>query len=137
MVMTAAGVEPEKNVSCTAADPAVCYRTCGPRSVGYKSETCNGSLYVEGDCAFPTGVDYSCYKIPATISASCPTTIPQASQACDVAECTPCNLNGMYNDSSGAAKVGYCVCQPPNSAGMRRWSCASSTAWPCPSGQGC
>jgi len=32
--------------------------------------------------------------------------------------CVLCNVNGGYNDSSGAAKTGYCVC-PTTSAGRR------------------
>ena len=44
---------------------------------------------------------------------------------------------GIYLDSGGAAKSGYCVCQPPDPSGTRRWSCASDTSWPCPGGSGC
>jgi hypothetical protein len=81
-------------------------------------------------------MDYSCFKIPATISATCPTTIPQAGMACTVADCTLCDLGGQYLDSSGATKTGYCVC-PATGSGMGKWSCASTTAWPCPGAQGC
>ena len=44
---------------------------------------------------------------------------------------------GQFLDSTGAPKVGYCTCQLPNAAGMRTWTCASDTSWPCPSGLGC
>src|SRR6185503_21121380 len=71
---TAAGGEPTKGGVCTAADTQLCYKTCGPQSIGFKSETCTGGLYVEqSGCSFRAGMDYSCYKIPATISAACPT----------------------------------------------------------------
>jgi hypothetical protein len=122
-----------KGIACTSADTQLCYKTCGPQSIGFKSETCAAGAYAEqSGCSFPTGVDYSCYKIPATIDASCPTTTPQASQACTVATCTPCNVNDSYLDSGGNSKQGLCVC---TSSG--KWSCASYTAWPCPAGQGC
>jgi len=46
-------------------------------------------------------------------------------------------MGGQYLDSSGAVKIGYCVCTQPNAAGVRTWSCASDTAWPCPLANGC
>jgi hypothetical protein len=62
--------------------------------------------------------------------------------SCDVPPCTLCNslqgaVGGQYLDSSGAGKVGWCVCNPPNANGQRTWSCAADTAWPCPLGAGC
>ena len=135
---TAAGAAPTKGGACTAADPQLCYKTCGPQGIGFKSETCTGGLYAEqSGCTFPTAADYSCYKIPAAIDASCPKTVPKASDPCTVAECTPCNLNGQYLDSSGASKAGYCVCPAAGGMGTSKWSCASATAWPCPAGSGC
>ncbi len=139
-LLTAANVAPTKNGICTDVDPQLCYKTCGPQSIGFKSETCTAGVYVEqSGCSFLTGQDYSCYKIPAAIDASCPTdAAPQASTPCTVATCTLCNLNGGYLDSSGAAKTGDCVCPEPSATtGVSKWSCASSTAWPCPAGQGC
>jgi hypothetical protein len=134
---TQAGEEPTKGGACVAADPQLCYKTCGPQSIGFKSETCTGGVYVEqSGCSFPDA-DYACYKIPATISTTCPAAVPQASQNCEVAECTPCNFGGLYADSGGAQKEGYCICPKASSAGTRKWSCASSTAWPCPMGKGC
>ena len=137
-LMTAAGSSPTKTGVCVAADPQLCYKTCGPKSVGFKSETCSGGGYLEqSGCSFPPG-DYSCYKIPTTVDATCPTAAaPQASTQCSVADCVPCNLNGNYLDSTGATKQGYCVC-PITSAGTPgKWTCASTSAWPCPQGQGC
>jgi hypothetical protein len=133
---TAAGA-PSKGVACTASDAQVCYKTCGPQSVGFKSETCTNGAYVEqSGCSFPDG-DYACYKIPTTVDASCPTEVPQATMPCEVAMCTPCNVGGNYLDSSGASKMGYCVCPMAGDSGSRKWSCASATAWPCPLGKGC
>ena len=133
---TAAGV-PAKGGACTESDPQLCYKTCGPQSVGFKSEMCMNGAYVEqSGCTFPDG-DYSCYKIPTTVAATCPTTPPQATKTCDVAMCTPCNVGGTYLDSSGSSKMGYCVCPMAGDSGMRNWSCASATAWPCPLGKGC
>ena len=135
---TAAGEEPMKGVACTEADVQVCYRTCGPLSIGFKTETCTAGGYAEGDCQFPTGVDYGCFAIPDAIdTAVCPTAEPQATEPCDVPECTLCNVDGTYFDSGGNAKEGYCVCREPNSDGERSWTCASATAWPCPLGACC
>ena len=116
-----------------------CWKTCGPQSVGFKSETCTAGSYVEqSGCTFPPEGDYACYRIPTTQDPSCPTVIPQASQSCSVAVCTLCNVGGNYLDSSGATKTGYCVCPTaPSDGGVPKWSCASATAWPCPAGSGC
>jgi len=142
-LITAAGMEPTKGVACVAADPQLCYKTCGPEKTGVKSETCSGGVYFEmSGCSFDPGKDYSCYQIPSTANATCPAVPPQASQACTVDHCVACNSQsglpgGLYLDAAGATKVGYCVCQLPNAAGMRTWSCANDTAWPCPAGVGC
>jgi hypothetical protein len=136
--LTAAGAAPTKGGTCVAADTQLCYKTCGPQSIGFKSETCTGGTYAEQmGCSFPTGVDYSCYKIPTAIDATCPATAPQASQPCTVGQCVLCNVGGNYLDTSGASKPGYCVCPAPGASGTSKWSCASGTSWPCPAGQGC
>jgi hypothetical protein len=138
-LLTADRVAPTKNGICLDTDPQLCYKTCGPESIGFKSETCVAGVYVEQfGCSFQEDRDYSCYKIPTTIDASCPKTVPQASTVCTVAACTLCNINGGYFDSSGASKSGYCVCPAPSDAtGVSKWSCAMSSAWPCPGGKGC
>ncbi|HKU39772.1 MAG TPA: hypothetical protein VJR89_16545 [Polyangiales bacterium] len=135
---TAAGAQPTKGGACTADDTQLCYKTCGPQSVGFKSETCTSGAYVEqSGCSFPD-MDYSCFKIPAMIDASvCPMTAPMANTPCDVAPCTLCNVMGGYLDSQMASKTGYCVCPMAGASGMRKWTCASTTAWPCPAGRGC
>jgi hypothetical protein len=133
---TAAGAAPTKSGLCTDTDPKLCYKTCGPESKGFKSETCTAGAYVEqSGCSFPSG-DYACYKIPTAADATCPATAPQASTACTVAPCVVCGGTTGYLDSSGASKTGYCVC-PTSASGTSKWSCASSTAWPCPAGSGC
>lgn len=137
---TAAGPSPTKGGACTDADPQKCFKTCGPQSVGFKSETCSSGAYVEqSGCSFKADLDASCYKIPTTLDPSCPTAAPQSGMECTVAVCTPCSdAAGTYLDSSGAPKVGYCVCPPPSgTTGISKWSCASLTAWPCPQGMGC
>jgi hypothetical protein len=138
-LLTAAAVSPTKNGICTNTDPQLCYKTCGPQSIGFKSETCVAGVYVEqSGCSFLPG-DYSCYRIPAAVDPSCPTELPpQATTPCSVEPCTPCNLDGGYLDSSGAARTGYCVCPPPSTTGgVSKWSCAATTSWPCPAGEGC
>jgi hypothetical protein len=128
-----------KGASCNTSSVHFCYRTCGPDSVGFKSETCQGGAYVEGNCQFPASGDYSCYSIPNRLPSECPGTVPRAAEACDVPLCTPCfggtMMNPQYQDSSGSQKTGYCVC---NDAGV--WTCATSTdpsSWPCPGNTGC
>lgn len=135
---TAAGEAPTKAGACTAADPQLCYKTCGPQSIGFKSETCTSGAYVEqSGCDFKDDLDASCYKIPTTLDPSCPATAPQAGKECTVNACTPCSdSTGTYLDSSAAPKVGYCIC-PESTSATRKWSCASLTAWPCPQGMGC
>jgi hypothetical protein len=88
-------------------------------------------------CSSRSGIGVQVAPEYAIDTAVCPDTVPQATMACDVPECTLCNLAGNYADSSGAAKVGYCVCGEPNGDGERSWTCASDTAWPCPGGSGC
>ncbi len=141
---TTAGTAIAKTVVCAAADTQLCDKTCGPINVGYKTETCTSAAYVEGSCQFPTGVDYSCFKVPTADSASCPTTEPQHGQPCSITQCstpctgTACEICGVaagYLDTSGNQKTGYCVCAAGSSGG--KWSCSSTTAWPCPAGQGC
>jgi hypothetical protein len=135
---TAAAAAPTKGGACTATDPQLCYKTCGPQSIGFKSETCMGALYAEqSGCTFPSTGDYTCYKVPAAIDATCPTVAPKASDPCTVAQCTLCNVGGQYLDTSGASKPGYCVCPAPGASGTSKWSCASTTSWPCPGLQGC
>jgi hypothetical protein len=61
---------------------------------------------------------------------------------CDVPPCTLCNSSqgisgGQFMDSTGAPKLGYCVCTPPNASGTRTWSCGNDMSWPCPLGAGC
>jgi hypothetical protein len=135
--MTAAGAAPTKGGACTEMDPQLCYKTCGPQSIGFKSETCTNGAYAEqSGCSFPDA-DYACFKIPMMMDASCPAMPPQATMPCEVAECTLCSVGGNYLDSSGASKAGYCVCPAAGASGSRKWSCASATAWPCPAGKGC
>ena len=143
-LVTAGGMEPAKGVACVAADVQLCYKTCGPEKQGAKSETCTGGVYAEmSGCSFDSATNFACYKIPAAANTMCPAGVtPQASQDCTVDMCVLCNSTGglpggHYNDSGGADKMGYCVCQAANSAGKRTWSCASDTAWPCPAGLGC
>jgi hypothetical protein len=139
---TAAGVAPTKNGICLETDPQLCFKNCGPQSIGYKYEKCQAGVYAEqSGCDFLPG-DYTCYKVPDpfVLDPTCPTEVPQATVACSVAPCVLCNLDGNYLDSKGNAKEGYCVCPPvanPDAGTTSKWSCASKTAWPCPAGQGC
>jgi hypothetical protein len=126
-----------KGSPCDASSVQSCYRRCGPDSIGYKSETCQFGSYVEqSGCTFPTGANYSCYKLPPSLPKECPAAVPRAAQACQISACIACfggSLgNPQYQDSTGTPKEGYCVC---SSAGL--WTCASVPSWPCPGGAGC
>jgi hypothetical protein len=138
---TSTGVAVKKSGACVAADPQLCYNTCGPEKSGAKSETCTNGIYAEGQCAFDPARDFSCFKIAATAPTGCPAatmTEPIVSgSACTgtVQDCTTCS--GFYQDSGGTVKQGYCVCQTTSNPNAPTWSCASSNAWPCPSGLGC
>jgi hypothetical protein len=135
---TAAAVAIAKGGACTAADTQLCYKSCGPNgSMGVKSETCTAGIYAEmSGCSFPPGVSEACFTVPATQDATCPATAPMASTACTVAACKVCSGAGTtYLDSTGASKTGYCVCV--GAAGAGKWSCASTTAWPCAPGVAC
>ncbi len=126
-----------KAAVCSDTDPQVCTKTCGPEKVGLKTETCLSGVYVEGACQFDPARDYSCYKIPATEDPACPTTLPQAGAACTITDCVVSGGASGYLDSTGAMKLGYCVCQASATAPPPTWSCATTTAWPCPLGNGC
>jgi hypothetical protein len=104
----------------------VCVKTCGPDRVGWKTEVCTAGVTVEGSCQFdcsdPT-IDWTCYADLGSAPECAVGT--QASMPCFVAACSPCQ--GVYLDSSGAQKVGGCVC---GASSAPKWSCANATAWP-------
>jgi hypothetical protein len=138
---------------CGPADQQLCYKPCGPENVGVKEVRCgtipnsppNSTVFIEmSGCVFDQVADYSCYKIPTVANAACPGGVrPMDSMDCGtVPYCVLCNSiggvpGGFYDDARSSTKLGYCVCQPPNAAGLRTWSCASETSWPCPAGTGC
>ena len=125
---------------CRGTDPQFCYKTCGPDSIGFKTETCVNGRYQEQDgCSFPEDGDYSCYRLntrPSQQPDRCPMGVPRATEPCDVAACTLCYggtaTMPQYRDSTGMQKIGYCVCTDAGS-----WTCASVASWPCPGGNGC
>jgi len=137
--------EAARGNACLPTDPQLCYRTCGPEKTGVKAFTCqaNGVYSEMAGCSYDRTKDYSCYAIPEAHNAGCPVAFaPQASMDCEVQHCVLCNTlagraGGQYLDSTGVLKVGWCICQEPNAAARRTWSCASDTQWPCPAGAGC
>ena len=133
------GEEIMKGTPCTSADVPLCYRPCGPNQVGWKTETCTAGVYAEGDCSFPTEGDYSCYAIPDVIdTGACGVTAPpRATEECTAPKCMSCNFDGFYEDTGTDVKLGFCTCRDADAGGVRRWTCASETAWPCPFSQGC
>ncbi len=139
----------KKGDPCTEPEGTVCDKQCGPGNSGFKTETCTGGVYAESStCSFPASCNFGCFKVPSADAAGCPTTPPQHNQPCSIAMCnlpcnqsTPCEMCGVANgylDSTGAAKVGYCVCIPSTNDAGSKWACATfPSAWPCPSGMGC
>ena len=117
--------------ACSPSDSQLCSETCGPRSLGQRTETCACGAYVPGDCQFPAG-DYSCFKIPNVTPSECPTVAPQDGQPCAIADCIVCGEDTGFFGSSGAPERGYCVCD----ATTRSWTCGHG-GWPCPGGTGC
>jgi hypothetical protein len=142
-----------KGVACTADDVQKCDKTCGPANVGYKTETCTDATYAEGDCTFPSDANYACFGLadPPADAEGCPTDAPpQHNQPCSLAICqtaaigkgcaqtTACGVCGVatgYLDSGGSSKTGYCICIAGANGG--KWACGSTSAWPCPAGNGC
>ena len=104
-------------------------------NIGRKSETCTGGTYAEmSGCSYDPAGTYACYKVPTAANTACPAGVtPQASMACTVTDaCTLCNSTGglpggHYLDAAGSDKVGYCVCQRPDSNGKRTWKPACIT----------
>jgi hypothetical protein len=136
-LLTGDGVVPTKAAACTSADPQVCFKTCGPEGIGNKSETCLVGAYIESGCTFLGNRDYACYKIPAANDAACPPA-PLSGSDCTLPACTVCGYELPEIDVTGGTRIGYCVCPAPSpTTGLSKWSCALSTAWPCPSGQAC
>lgn len=132
-----------QGAACTQTDQQFCYKPCGPAGAGVRSETCRSSgLYTEMEgCSYDPARDYSCYRIPAEPDSAC-AAAPQAGAPCDLPACRPCNsrggiARGEYFSAAGAATTGWCVCQEPDAAGKRTWSCANAPTWPCPLGSGC
>jgi len=113
-----------------------------------KACTCSGAAgtwscpSTNGACVYPTDVDLTCMVLPATVPA-CPRDIPDGGvdagsgllrpnvSNCEVPNSEVCgNLCGSatagtfsYQDSSGAGKVGYCVCI------LGKYQCASVAEW--------
>jgi hypothetical protein len=108
--------------ACNGAD--LCGEQCGPDLLGSKSLTCPAGTFVEGACTFPSGADYSCYKVGAAQACATGT---EAGQACTATACQACGATTGtgYLDASGAAKQGFCVCSKGT------WSCGTTAEWPC------
>jgi hypothetical protein len=124
-----------KGAACADSDVQACTKTCGPERVGTKTETCQASAYVEGLCQFDPSANYACYAVPDAPGPGCPTALIQAGSPCTIPDCIVCGGSTGYLDSTGAMKTGYCVCQA--AATNPTWSCALTSAWPCPGGTCC
>jgi hypothetical protein len=119
--------------TCVSGTDLDCYSPCGPGKIGSKTCTCASDAWKCPACSFPTGADYSCYKLPATVPLCDATTTPTAGASCTAAACSACGAtNGKgFIDVAGVARAGYCVCT------SNRWNCALTKEWPCPGNLGC
>ena len=134
-----------RGAGCLPTDPQVCYRTCGPEKTGVKANTCEANgVYSEASvCAFDPSKDYSCYAIPSVANAVCPAgVVPQGSNLCGVDHCVLCNslgglAGGLYLGFVRRAQGRLVHLPASERVGLRTWTCASETAWPCPAGAGC
>jgi hypothetical protein len=119
--------------ACVSGTDVDCYVQCGPGKIGSKTCTCTSDAWKCPACSFPTGADYSCYKLPATVPLCDATTTPTAGDSCTASGCSACgSASGKgYIDATGVARSGYCVCA------SNRWNCALTKEWPCPGNSGC
>ena len=119
--------------TCVSGTDLDCYSQCGPGKIGSKTCTCAADAWKCPACSFPTGAEYSCYKLPATIPLCDATTPPTAGASCTAAACSACGATTGkgFIDVAGAARAGYCVCT------SSRWNCALTREWPCPGNPGC
>jgi len=127
-----------KNKGACTTEPS-CNNTCGPLKSGVKACTCAGGMWSCPTCAYTAGLDYTCYKLPATLAACKEDTmnnpdmsgmhLPQSGDACTEPACQACGsgTTNAYRDSTGSPKIGYCVC---SGGTMPTYSCASTTEWP-------
>jgi hypothetical protein len=115
-----------KGAACSE-EGLVCLKTCGPQSVGSKTEVCTAGVTVEGACEFDcsdTSINWGCFANLGT-APECPAGT-QAAMPCTVPACEPCA--GAYLNSAGVPKIGGCICV--GASGAEKWSCAVATAWP-------
>ncbi|HEX7598652.1 MAG TPA: hypothetical protein VF518_10595, partial [Polyangia bacterium] len=119
--------------ACVTGTDLDCYVQCGPGKIGSKTCTCASDAWKCPACAFPTGADYSCYKLPTTVPLCDATTTPTAGASCTAANCSPCGsaAGKGYIDATGVSRSGYCICT------SNRWNCALTREWPCPGNTGC
>ena len=116
-----------QGAACTADGSAVLLQAVRPpKAPASKSETCRrpaGSTPRWPAARYDPTRDYSCYRIPtvanAGLRANGATGAVRRGVLRSCPSCRPCNsrggiAGGMYIDAGGAAKIGYCVCQPPD-----------------------
>jgi len=126
--------------SCTGLPP--CRKTCGPARSGYRDCACDAAtqMWACTGCNFDPVNDYSCFKLPDPVPACPPdgtdpsgAQLPLAASPCTLAPCQPCGSSTApgYRDSTGAPKVGFCICVPSGQPGQGGvYSCASVADWP-------
>ena len=119
--------------ACVPGTDQDCASTCGPNRIGSQACTCSVDTWKCSTCGFPTGADYSCYKLPATVTACDPSNLPTVGGKCTAVACMPCgSASGKaYIDLLGNTHPGYCVCA------QGAWACAPVKQWPCPGNLGC
>jgi hypothetical protein len=119
--------------ACATGTDVDCTLVCGPGKLGSKTCTCTADSWKCPLCSFPADKDYTCYRLPATMSACDPSTLVTDGADCTAPACSPCgsSTSKSFIDVTGTTRLGYCVCAD------NRWSCTMVRDWPCPGNPGC
>jgi hypothetical protein len=118
---------------CASGTDLDCYTLCGPGKIGSKTCTCTANAWKCPACTFPSGADYSCYKLPVPPPACDAATLPTAGANCTATACSACGaaVGKGFIDAAGVERAGFCVCTSSH------WNCALTREWPCPGNTGC
>lgn len=132
---------------CTASEPTLvctdgppCTALCPPLRSGFRNCGCMDGQMTCGPCFYvrdPLVANYTCFHIPADLSACAPEPtrpdeLPRAGGECTLAGCLVCGSATVpaYIDSSGTPKIGYCVCGRDGATEPGHYSCNTVADWP-------
>ena len=135
-----------KGGACTPTDQQFCYKTCGPEKTGVKTETCTtAGTYAEmSGCSFEPSQGFLLLQDPDRGQHG----VPGGRDAPGLDGLRRPALRALQQPRRrrrrqlprlGRRAQGRLVHLPgaERGTGLRTWTCASDTAWPCPLGAGC